>query len=194
MPEEHERKKYCPGCGTTVPYYTMVSAEGDLDRCQYCSSVLNDEGLAAPGDGAGRVYVVEDTALIREMVKDILLAKGLADDVKVCVNGADFVKSYTNSLIKEDGPGLVMLDVVMPVMNGINAAVAMRAVESAFGVERTPVVFFTVRQCDDSFRKVLKFCSPAMYINKGTDATPELMKQRVEKVAVQVLNEIGRGV
>lgn len=193
MSQAEERQRYCHSCGTRVAIYTMISPEGEVDRCQVCNSVISDEELKIEHISLGMVYVVEDTALLREMIKDILLVRGLAQNVQGCVNGAEFLSYYTVDLIKKSPPGLVMLDVVMPVMNGINAAVAMRAVERAFGKHRTPILFFTVKQCDEAFRKVLRFCTPAMYINKGTESSPAKMKARVEAVVAKLWKEFTEG-
>lgn len=190
MPDGEEDKKYCHGCGTMVSVYTMMSAGGEEDRCQACSSIIMEEAPRSDNINLGRIYVVEDTALIREMIKDIVLVKGLAEEVQACKNGAEFMSYYTRDLLKKNPPSLVMLDVVMPVLNGVNAAVAMRSVERAFGDRKTPILFFTVKQCDDMMRKVLKYCTPAMYINKGQDASPDKMQPRIEAVVSQIWKEM----
>ncbi len=187
--------KYCPSCGRDVEVYTMFTPEGEIDRCQICSSIIPRESApaAAVPLELGLIYVVEDTALLREMIKDILLIREMGKEVRTCKNGAEFLSLYTGDLIKRQRPTLVMLDVVMPILNGVNAAVAMRSVESAFGAERTPVLFFTVRECDENFKKILKYCSPAMYINKGTDGSPSKMQTRVEMVVSQLWKEVQEG-
>jgi DNA-binding NarL/FixJ family response regulator len=185
--------KYCPSCGKDVPFYTMNSSSGELDRCEYCSMEIHDvEDDHAPMS-VGKVYVVEDTALIREMIKDIIISKDLAQEVKTCVNGAEFLAYFTRDLIKKSPPGIIMLDVVMPTLNGINTAIALRSVEKAFGMRLTPILFFTVKEVDDTFKKILKYASPAMYINKGRDASPEKMQKRIEAVINKLWQEIESG-
>jgi CheY-like chemotaxis protein len=190
MPDGGKDKKYCHGCGTMVSVYTMMSAGGEEDRCQVCSSIIMEEAPRSDSINLGRIYVVEDTTLLREMIKDIVLVKGLAEEVQACKNGAEFMSYLTRDLIRKNPPSLVMLDVVMPLLNGVNAAVAMRSVERAFGDSKIPILFFTVRPCDDTFRKILKYCTPAMFINKGQDASPDKMQTRVEAVVSQIWKEM----
>ncbi len=186
-------KKYCPSCGTDVAYYTMNSSSGEVDRCEHCSMELHDADSDPGPMSVGKVYVVEDTVLIREMIKDIIIAKDLAQEVKTCSNGAEFLAYFTRDLIKRDPPGIIMLDVVMPTLNGINAAIAVRSVEKAFGMRATPILFFTVKEIDETFKKVLKYSSPAMYINKGRDSSPEKMQKRIEAVVNKLWQEIESG-
>ncbi len=176
-----------------MPVYTMISSAGEIDRCQFCNMELVDEAPSVSSINLGRVYVVEDTALLREMIKDIMIVRGLAEDVQVCENGAEFLTSYTRDILMKRPPGLVMLDVVMPILNGINAAVAARSVEKAFGDRKTPLLFFTVKQCDDSFRRLLNYSAPAMYINKGRESSPDKMRSRVEAVISRLWKEMLEG-
>lgn len=197
MPEKEERKKYCPSCGMNVPIYSMISAEGESDRCQFCNAELAEE-VSAPSASPevielGRVYVVEDTALLREMISDTVVLQGLAREVMACENGGKFLTLITKDLMTGTRPGLVMLDVVMPILNGINAAVALRAVEAAFGGGKVPLLFFTVKACDEAFRKVMQYCSPAMYINKGNDAGPDQMQERILTVVGKLWREMRKG-
>ena len=186
-------EKYCPSCGRNVPFYTMNSSAGEVDRCESCGMELYDADVDTAPMSVGKVYVVEDTVLIREMIKDIILSKDLAQEVKTCVNGAEFLAYFTRDLIKKNPPGIIMLDVVMPTLNGINAAIAVRSVEKAFGIRSTPILFFTVKEIDDSFKKVLKYASPAMYINKGRDSSPEKMQKRIEIVVNKLWHEVESG-
>jgi len=184
------RKKYCPSCGGYVTAYTMMTGGGEIERCEVCSATLEDSTAPPPVEPLDNVIVVEDTALLREIISDILKNHRMTKNVVNCVNGSNFLSAFTGMLLKNSKVGLVILDVNMPIMNGANAAIAMRAVERAFSLGRpVPILFFTVKQCDEQFRKLLKFCSPAMYINKGQSATPLQMQERVDKVVVQLLKE-----
>ncbi len=181
---------YCPGCGDNMEFYTMSTNMGEVNRCQVCSALLHKDEPPAPQVGSiSNVIVVEDTALLREILSDIIRGRGLAQNVISCQNGAQFVTTFTGMQLRKEVAGLLVIDINMPIMNGINAAIATRAIEKAFRVVPAPILFFTVKQCDDKFRKVLKYCSPAMYINKGQDASPQQMQRRVEKVVAQLIDE-----
>jgi CheY-like chemotaxis protein len=138
------------------------------------------------------IVLAEDTALIREMLKDSLVERRLSHRVVSCRNGYEFLSAYIRS--RQGGPeqrgvGLVILDVVMPILNGVSAAVALRAHEKGLGLSAAPILFFTSKRCDETFKKVLTFCQPAMYVNKGGSSSPEHLQQRVDKVITQLLKE-----
>lgn len=73
---------------------------------------------------AKRVLVVDDAAFMRMMIKDILSKNGyeVAGEAE---NGKRAVEKY-----KEVSPDLVLMDITMPEMNGIEAVKAIRKVDS----------------------------------------------------------------
>jgi two-component system response regulator EvgA len=75
--------------------------------------------------------VVDDNALIREIVRTRFEAHGFA----VCdaVDGAEAIKQA-----KTEAPDLIILDLSMPVMNGLEAARALRIL-----VPQVPLLMFT---------------------------------------------------
>ena len=86
---------------------------------------------------------------------------------------------------------LVMLDVQMPVLDGFNSALSMRAIERGYGHPRpTPLIFFSSQPCNERARWVVEACRPAIYINK--EASPDLtgLVDRVEQVMHRMLIEI----
>ncbi len=62
-----------------------------------------------------KILVVDDAAFMRMMVKDTL-TKGGYDDLYEAVDGADAVEKF-----KEISPDLVILDITMPNMDGLEA-------------------------------------------------------------------------
>jgi DNA-binding NarL/FixJ family response regulator len=78
--------------------------------------------LDIPGNGmTKRILIVDDSALIRGQVRRILESQA---EIEVCdeaVNGAEAVRK-----VNECHPDLVVLDVIMPVMNGLDAARAIK--------------------------------------------------------------------
>ena len=69
------------------------------------------------------VLLVDDAAFMRMMLKDILTKNGYTV-IGEAENGAVAVQKY-----KELNPGLVLLDITMPEMNGIEAAKAIKATD-----------------------------------------------------------------
>jgi CheY-like chemotaxis protein len=77
------------------------------------------------------VLIVDDHAVIRRMLHALFEA----DDIEICEaeNGAEGVQKA-----QELNPGLVILDLSMPVMNGLDAARALQLT-----MPRVPLLMFT---------------------------------------------------
>lgn len=72
-----------------------------------------------------KILVVDDAAFMRMMVKDTL-TKGGYTDLFEAVDGADAVEKY-----KEVHPDLVIMDITMPNMDGLEALKAIKASDPA---------------------------------------------------------------
>lgn len=72
-----------------------------------------------------RVLIVDDAAFMRMMIKDILSKNGyeIAGEAE---NGIKAVEKY-----KELMPDLVLMDITMPEMNGIDAVKNIKAIDSS---------------------------------------------------------------
>jgi two-component system, cell cycle response regulator DivK len=68
----------------------------------------------------GTVLVAEDDPRNRKLIRDILLIKGC--EVLEAENGRAAV-----ALAKENRPGLILLDIQMPIMDGFEAVAALKA-------------------------------------------------------------------
>jgi CheY-like chemotaxis protein len=141
-----------------------------------------------PGALFDRVLVAEDTALLREIVKDSLVQGGISRHVRGCANGEEFLQVAAESVAAGVAIDLAVLDVDMPILNGYFAAIALRAMERGLRARPTPIVFFTAYPCDETFKKVLDHCQPARYLNKGADSSPPRIAARL----VQVLASLRR--
>ena len=100
---------------------------------------------APPGDAApppspralaGRVLLAEDNP-VNALVAEALLQK-LGIEVTVVEDGAQAVESF-----RTGRPDLVLLDCQMPVVDGLEAARRIRALEAAEGWPHTPMVALT---------------------------------------------------
>ena len=72
---------------------------------------------------AKRVLIVDDAAFMRMMIKDILSKNGY-EVAGEADNGAKAVEKY-----KELTPDLVLMDITMPEMNGIDAVKNIKAMD-----------------------------------------------------------------
>src|SRR5574341_1114219 len=181
-------KGYCPSCGEEVEVFIMVQAGVEKAHCSQCGLML-DELTGKGMEPLETVIVAEDSGVLREMLAATLREKKLARRVITCPDGKEFLSSLSEKLKNDEIVNLAILDVQMPVINGINAAKTMRAIEEGFKrPKKIPILFFSVVRCDESFKKFLNFCKPSAYLNKGTSGTPEQLASRVTEVISRLLS------
>lgn len=121
-----------------------------------------------------RAIIAEDTALHRQVIADGLREQGLCAEVVATARGDAFLTAVTEHLVRRQAPDLCILDLEMPGLSGYHAAVALRAIERAFGGKPTPVVFFTARVCDETFKRAMNEIGQATYLNKAGNGPAEL--------------------
>ena len=92
---------------------------------------------AEPGHGP-RVLVVEDSPINRELAVRALQRLGAC--VESVENGAQAVTALAAARYD-----IVFMDLMMPVMNGLDATRAIRAAENAAARSRTPIVALTAQ-------------------------------------------------
>ena len=103
-----------------------------------------DDSRTPGEDGiAGRVLNVDDELSLATLLQKLLRAQGYR--VAIAADGAAALAS-----IPDDPPDVILLDVVMPGMDGPATLLALRATESA---AETPVVFLTAKTQPDEIAR-----------------------------------------
>ncbi len=184
-------KMFCPSCGEMVEYFVMLTEGDEIRHCSTCGLILHNEPAEQEQiKTLQSVMAAEDSSILLKTLSNMMISKKIAKKVIPCKNGEEFIAQVVESLKSNHPASMVILDVGMPILNGINAAVILRAIEKGYGRKRpVPILFFTAYKCDDTFKKVLKYCQPAKYINKGTGSSPDEFAERLYQVIFQLLAE-----
>lgn len=181
-------RAFCPSCGEEVDVFVTLSGGDERSHCSLCGLVLGKFAKPTRAKHLDTVFIAEDSDLLRRMLSDMLVEARLAKRVFTCRDGREFISSVSEEM-KEGAPvNLVILDVNMPGVSGIDAARILRALEERLQrAKKIPILFFTVVKCDEKFRKILEFCKPSAYLNKSSSSTPERLTQRVHEVIKRLL-------
>ncbi len=102
---------------------------------------VEPEDQAPPGDetpclAGGRILAVDDNRTNRTIIQALLVPLGL--DVTLACDGAEAL-----ALFEQDSYDLVLMDVQMPVLDGVAATRAIRAAEARDARTRTPILALT---------------------------------------------------
>jgi DNA-binding NarL/FixJ family response regulator len=106
-----------------------------------------------------RVVIAEDHAVVREGTRELLTSHDDIDVVGEAANGEEAV-----SLVQQLEPDVVLMDISMPVMSGIEATQAIKASRS-----RTAVLILTAYD-DDQYVFALLSAGAAGYLLKDVPA------------------------
>ena len=71
-------------------------------------------------NGVARIMVVDDSVYMRELIEDILIAKGY--EVKQAADGDEML-----SIIDDFEPQIIFMDIVMPNKNGVELAAELKS-------------------------------------------------------------------
>lgn len=173
---------FCPSCGGRVTCDVKMIGNTKTVICGNCQFKISEKVIAvanAPADALqaapaaaapktlGTVLSAEDTEGIRRALHDALIQRQIAKTVVSTENGFEALIAFHKAIKQQVKLDLLVLDVNMPILDGINLAVCIRAAEKAAGLPKHPILFFTSNICDEPFKRALEYLAPARYINKG---------------------------
>ncbi|MBF0437067.1 MAG: PAS domain S-box protein [Magnetococcales bacterium] len=97
----------------------------------------------------GRVLLVEDTVINQQVAMGMLKQLGL--EVTLATNGAEAVEK-----VKNGDFDLVLMDVQMPIMDGLEASRAVRSMEAASEKTSLPIIAMTAHALEEDRRRCLE--------------------------------------
>ncbi|OHE58185.1 MAG: hypothetical protein A2Z47_05325 [Thermodesulfovibrio sp. RBG_19FT_COMBO_42_12] len=177
-----EGKKYCLCCGEDVPYNIVVRNERRELTCSYCGFTLDIENLWEDTKSSINTYalIAEDSKFTRTLLKELILKKAIASEVIAVTNGLELISEYTKIFKRNVRVSFAIIDLNMPVMDGLTAARTLRALEEKDSIIKVPIVFFSGVKADEGLRRQMELLAPANYVNKGSDPDPENLVKRVQ--------------
>lgn len=181
--------RYCPSCGEQVYTYTVVTDGAIEVRCSSCGFPLGAE-QGHPLPGVDCILIADDDRFFRSLLADLLVERGLTATVVPCESGATFLTAATERFLQGLPNKIAILDIIMEPLDGISTALALRALEKGLKVVRpTPILFLSAARYNDNLKKLISRCQPALYLNKGSDSTPDRLGPRLEKVIGYMLQQ-----
>ena len=123
-----------------------------------------------------KILIVDDDPDIREILTYNLSNEGY--NVKSAVNGVEALKKAKKFI-----PDIILLDVMMPEMDGIEACSQLREIES---LSKSMVIFLSAR--GEDFTQIAAFDAGADdYINKPVK--PKILLKKISSISRRILSE-----
>lgn len=127
------------------------------------------------------ILIVEDDFMVRQVLRDILEPFGVCD---VVVNGEEALQAFRIAWRNKKPYDLICMDIMMPIMDGQEALVAIREVEKTLGIFGAEEVKVIMVSALDDVRTVVKAYS------KG-GATSYIVKPIEKERLINELRDIG---
>ncbi len=125
----------------------------------------------------------------KSVLENLVGGKGLSETYTTVNDGGEFIQAVSIGFRDKKPVDLVITEVHIPVLTGLQAGIAMRYMEKAFKVKNpAPLVVFTERACDEGLNKALEYLKPAKYLQAVGE--PAEFERRAAAI-VQRLKELG---
>lgn len=179
--------RYCPSCGERVYTYTVVKDGVTEVRCSSCGFPLS-VGQSPQPEAFDCIVIADDDRVFRSLLADLLVGQGLARTAIPCESGSALLALIAERIHEESPNLLAILDIVMEPLDGIATALALRALEKGLkAANPIPILFLSAARYDETLTQLISRVRPALYLNKGSDATPERLAPRLRKVIEHLL-------
>ena len=106
----------------------------ELEKC--ADNTNNIEEIIFNNSYSGKILVAEDNTLNQELIKYIL--ENLNLDYKIVSNGQEAINEYKNDIYN-----LILMDINMPIVDGVNAFNQIREYEKSNSLVNIPIVALT---------------------------------------------------
>ena len=168
----------CPACGHRGAPSSLPFDALSYYTCGACGLVVSVRPGAQPNATPAptvirRVLLADGSAMLRQAVRQ-RFKPGPGDQLVECGDGFELLTRYTEAMRAGERPTAIVMDAAMPVLDGKNAALMIRAVEDAFEPpKRSAIVFHTSAANDAGFERLLAYLGEASHMAKAEGASPE---------------------
>jgi CheY-like chemotaxis protein len=183
--------KYCLCCNEEVPFSTVERNERIEVTCIYCGFTLDVQKLWEPKTAVEKGYalITDDSKYTRKIIEDLLKEKKFSDKALSFENGMELISAYSKILKDKKQVDIAIIDLNMPVMDGLTAARMIRSLETQNKSRPVPIIFFSAEKADDNLKKQIESLEPANYMNKGADPNPDSLAARVESLIAYLIDK-----
>lgn len=183
--------KYCLCCNEEVPFSTFERNERIEVTCIYCGFTLDIQKLWEPQKPVenGYALIADDSKYTRKIIEDLLKEKKFSENIQSFENGLELISAYSKLLKDKNPVNIAIIDLNMPVMDGLTAARMIRSLEAQHNSKAVPIIFFSGEKADDNLKKQMESLEPAKYMNKGADPSPDTLADRVESLIAYLMNK-----
>ena len=177
-----ESKKYCLCCGEDVPCNVVIRDERMTLTCAYCGFTLDVEKLWKEKEVSEKTYalIAEDSDFARKLLNELVSKSNLVSEVIAVPNGLELITEITKLRKSNAKISFAIIDLTMPVMDGLTAASIIRSYEEkSENTAKIPIVFFSAVKADENLKRQMELLAPAHYLNKGSDPDPRGLIDRI---------------
>jgi CheY-like chemotaxis protein len=149
--EVEEEFAVCPHCSTRLQSRCLGCAKplsADWATCPYCGVQVTDVTEESGPARSYKAMVVDDNVDLRHVVRATLERAGLGLSVVTAQNGVEALE-----LIALERPDIIILDLQMPEMDGIELCRRLRAMED---VAFIPILMLTAMGDDDHLARAFE--------------------------------------